>query len=190
MALPRLCVVGGDVITEVVHRPSSGIRQGDPLSPALFVLAASQVLLILNKLLPERTVIMYVDDLLIYCPCSHFDALVLVRSIVLKVQIFGSFSGLQMNVGKSRCLLKNLLSPPYAGVGLRVVCEFKYLGVLLGHVTVDHVYASVVATTYQRAKFLAQFPLHLQERCELLKVWILSLFEFPARVYLPTQLVS
>ena len=46
-----------------------------------------------------------------------------------------------------------------------------------------------MATAYQRAKFLAQLPLHLQERCELLKVWILSLFEFPARVYLPTRVV-
>ena len=147
------------------------------------------MLLIFKKSLPEITVIMYVDDLLIYRPCAHSDALVLVRSTVLKVQIFRSFSGLQMILGKSRILLKNLPSPPYAGVGLRVVSEFKYLGVLLGHVSVDHVYASVVATTFQRAKFLAQLPLHLQERNELLKVWILSLFEFPARVYLPTQLV-
>ena len=37
MDLPRLYVVGGDVISEFVYRPSSGIRQGDPLTPALFV---------------------------------------------------------------------------------------------------------------------------------------------------------
>ena len=110
----------------------------------------------------------------------------LVHSIVLKVQIFGSFSRLQMYVGKSRILPRKLPSPPYAGVGLGVVSEFKYLGVLLGHVIVDHAYASVVATPYQWTKFLARLPLHLQERCELLKVWILSLFEFPARVYLRT----
>ena len=124
-----------------MHRPFSGIRQGDPLNPALFVLAASQVLLILKKTLHEIPVIMYVDDLLMYCPCAH-------SGIVLKAQIFGSFSGLQMNVGKSRLVRKKLPSPPYAGVGLRVVSKLKYLGMLLGHVTVDHAYASLVATAY------------------------------------------
>ena len=94
-----------------------------------------------------------------------------------------------MNVGKSRILLNNLPSEPFAGVGLRVVTTFKYLGVLLGHVDLHPAYSTVIATAYQRAKFLAHLPLHMQERCELLKVWIPSLFEFPARVYLPSKLV-
>ena len=74
---------------DVIHRPSSGIQQGDPLSPALFVLASSQSIIILKKALRDITVIMYVDDLLIYCPCNHADAVVVVRSSVFMLQIFG-----------------------------------------------------------------------------------------------------
>ena len=133
MASPRLYVVDGEVLHEVIHRPSSRIRQGDPLSPALFVLASSQIIIILKKSLPDIRVIMYVDDWLIYRPCNHSDAVVLVRSIVLKIQIIGHFCGLHMNVGKSQILLKTLPSEPFAGLGLRVVRAFKYFGVLLGH---------------------------------------------------------
>ena len=131
---------------------------------------------------------MYVDNLLIYCPCAHSVAMVLVRSIVFKVQIFGSFSGLQMNVGKPYLAKRPAITAICTG-GTSCGFLIQISGVLLGHVTVDHVYASIVATAYHRAKFLAQLPLHLQERCELLKVWILSLFDSAARVYLPTQLV-
>ena len=37
------------------------------------------MLLILKKVVLEITVIMYVDDLLIYCPSAHCDTLLLVR---------------------------------------------------------------------------------------------------------------
>ena len=49
MASPRLYVVDGEVVHEVIQRPSSGIRQGDTLSPALFVLASSQIIIILKR---------------------------------------------------------------------------------------------------------------------------------------------
>ena len=97
----------------------------------MIVLAASQELLILKIPLPEIAVIIYVDDLLIDCSCAHSDALMLVRNIVLKVEIFGFLSKLQMNVGKSRILPKHLPPPPYAGVALRVFSESKNLRVLL-----------------------------------------------------------
>ena len=81
VSTPGLFVVNGAVVHNVVHHPSSAIRQGDPLSPALFVLVVSQVILALKRSLPDVIVIMYVDDLLLYLPGTREACLAVLRDV-------------------------------------------------------------------------------------------------------------
>ena len=46
---PVLFLVGGDVVREERLLPSSGIRQGDPLSPIFFSLLTSLIVLVLRR---------------------------------------------------------------------------------------------------------------------------------------------
>ena len=45
---PVLFLVGGGVVREEELRPSSGIRQGDPLSPIIFSLVTSLIIYVLR----------------------------------------------------------------------------------------------------------------------------------------------
>ena len=58
---------GGQGIVPVVPLcPGSGIKQGDPLSPAIFVMVCSVLVPTLQKISPDIHVLFCADDLLIY----------------------------------------------------------------------------------------------------------------------------
>ena len=63
---PYLYSVGKRYVPGVYHYPRAGMRQGDPLSPALFSLVASFVIFPLHDLDPGISVMMYADDLIIF----------------------------------------------------------------------------------------------------------------------------
>jgi hypothetical protein len=90
-----------------------GLRQGDPLSPQLFVLAVDTLgrlvthaatVGILQGLHPTKTipvVSLYADDVVMFC-LPTMDVIVAVREILL---LFGRMSGLQVNFAKSSATL-------------------------------------------------------------------------------------
>ena len=48
--------------------PGSGIQQGDPLSPAIFVIVCSVLGPLLQKASPDVYVLFYADHLVLYIP--------------------------------------------------------------------------------------------------------------------------
>ena len=113
-----------------------GIRRGDPFSPALFVLLAPVIILILPKVHLDLHVRMYVDDLVIYIACLPEDAKFLLQEVVQALNTFGLHTGLRMNASKSKVLLKGLhLQQLVWSLGLKLADKIRYLGVMIGQVS-------------------------------------------------------
>ena len=62
---PMALVIDGGVCFADLIRPTSGIRQGCPLSPALFAMLVSPIIQKILKAVPNGTVLLHADDLLI-----------------------------------------------------------------------------------------------------------------------------
>ena len=68
-----------------------------------------------------------------------------------------------------------------------VVDRYKYLGVVFGHVNGDTSCEPAPQKALGCAFSMQSWSLSFLERAMLLKLWILPLFVFPARVVFPTD---
>lgn len=93
--------------------PQRGLRQGDPLSPFLFIICAEAFSLLFNKLENERLIhgekisrgapsithLMFADDLLVFCRASPSEG----QMVMDAITYYSQWSGQNVNLGKS-CL--------------------------------------------------------------------------------------
>lgn len=100
---------------------SRGLRQGDPLSPFLFIIAAEGLGRYFKKELRERKIQglrlwgnhttvthqQFVDDIMIYCKVSLNE----VRRIKRILEVFMKGSGMEVNNEKSRTFFFNIVEP-------------------------------------------------------------------------------
>ena len=127
--------VGRGVVKNIAVPPQSGIKQGDPLSLAVFVMVCS---VLIHALSPHVHILFYADDLLLYIPLPppHRPTCALLPPIFQHLRQFGIFVGLQINLSKSAFLTKGAWTDQWVTVlksfGVEVKQKVKYLGIVLG----------------------------------------------------------
>ena len=157
-----LFCVGSGYVADVVLRPSLGPRQGDPLSPALFALLTTIVVYNLRQLNVNLQVLLYADDVLLHVPGTQSTVAGTMEVIMWRFLVCGRFSGLRVNVSKTKLVLrKHWVSSQrtlsYSRVSLRD--SFRYLGIQFGHVSPTEVYAVNMRKMLWSAHVLAQLSL-------------------------------
>ena len=188
MQAPLVFQVGREVVQGMTMNPGSGIRQGGPLSLALFSMLMLVLVYDLKRLNIEIRVLLllYADDILLIFDGSGRSAKADVRAALYVINVFGYFSGLKINASKLYVLYKSAThAPPSSIADLKVVPSLRYLGMQLGHLTSEEAYAPVIQKMMGRARFLSNLPLSLQEKTEVFTSWVQPVVFLTARAYYP-----
>ena len=178
--------VCGEVVPTAVVRPRSGVRQGDPLSPALFSALTLALVYDVSRLHADVEILLYADDMLLFFRGSGRRAVGNMEAVLYVLGIFGHYSGLTINRGKSYALVKTRLwECPTHIAGLQVQQMLKYLGVLLVHVSPSEACGPAISKMMLQARHLSTLPLPLEEKTALLQMWISPCCYLTARVRRP-----
>ena len=106
------------------------------------------------------------------------------------MKAFSRYSGLCVNLDKSAFLLKGNWDPSHKlqllSTSLKFQESYKYLGIQFGSITPEQAYSHALRGAMGRAFAMQTWALSLAERVTLLKLWILPLLIYPARVVLPS----
>ena len=190
---PIVPLVKGVLFRSAPIFPTSGVRQGCPLSPSVFAMLISPLAIKLEETSEFVRVLLYADDLLIIITLPPAAAAQVMIGLSKVLKIFTLHAGLHVNHGKSGILLKGqwaladqtLLST----LGFPIVTSYKYLGILVGHVTPLESFSLAISKAMKPAFAMRSWQLSLPERVMLFRLWILPLLVHPARIIFPTEVI-
>ena len=187
---PIVLLIQGQVCTDKSFHPRSGVRQGYPLSPTFFATMISPLAHKVQEVSPLITVLLYADDLLIIIRCPPAEAINVILYAMHVLQLFNDHYGLHVNHSKSALLLKgvriDVQISQLTSAKLPIVDRYKYLGVNFGRINKDTSYEPALQKALGCAFAMQLWALSFLEQVMLLKLWILPLLVFPARVVFPT----
>ena len=182
---PVLFLVMGGVVREHSLTPASGIRQGDPLSPILFSLLTSVICFILRPYGVD--VWLYSDDAQVRLCRPGVGLEADLQSLLAEFAAFGEYTGLCLNLEKTRLLLQGLDSDRLAGI--KVVPHVRYLGAQVGHVSPAVAYERCVALFESRCTRISRMPLSRVQKVVLLHTWCYLVLQVTAIAHYPPHLV-
>lgn len=160
----------------------SGVKQGCPLSPTLFILIIDVLVDMLEKA-ADVDVKFFADD------GGVGDANIIPKLPLLKkiFSTFKKFTGLEMNVSKSAMLAtggRTQLRKALDSIGwtqLRISGSERYLGTYLGHLTtMEDIFKIPMQKLHNRCKLFTPIKHHhsLQSRIIIWNTWMLSIFSY------------
>ena len=196
--------INGEVKGYVI--PKRGIRQGDPLSPYLFLICSEGLSNLLRKATANRmlsgmnisrrgpsiTHLFFADDSLIFCKANQDQTKELMRVL----DVYGLASGQVINLEKSSVLFSKNVQPGLMLLICRTmgnmqrVCQGKYLGLpMVVSRTKQQLFGFVKSNIQQRVlqwknKFLstAGKEILLKSVAQAMPTYTMSCFKVPARL--------
>jgi ribonuclease HI len=175
-------LVGNLPVMEVPLKPLSGIRQGDPFSPLIFVLLASLVLFVAP--LPDCDFWLYSDDAFVRVVANSSDLKGRLGELLNKIKEFGYWSGLKLNLDKSEILLRGIPHEPIIH-DIKVVPYVRYLGGFIGDISAEKSFAPALSKVWTRLCWLRTAPLSMEEKKDLVHSWIYPCLRIPGLLRRP-----
>nr|XP_025692546.1 uncharacterized protein LOC112794781 [Arachis hypogaea] len=147
-------------------KPIRGLRQGDPMSPYLFVLCMENLSCLISHKVsqgswiavsvsrhgPKISHLMFADDLLLFCKATKTQ----VTEVMKTLDMFTQASGLKVNIHKSKAQCSKNVSARrkevLSGIFSIRFCQYlgRYLGVNIGHDRASRKMAQEVIDKIQR----------------------------------------
>lgn len=181
-------ILVGQTMTQDYINPTSGIRQGDTLSPSIFSLVTTLLVYALKRTTPETMVHLYADDTLCHIRGPEGTQQREIGIILDTMHEYHRYTGLKVNSDKSACITQKREAAQCAGIA--VTKSFRYLGIQLGTQDSEKQYMVKWDAFIQRLTRLSKMGLTDQEKAILLKVWIYPIYSVIATIYPTPQSIS
>ena len=101
----------------------------------------------------------------------------------------GQYTGLKLNVAKTRLLLQGVGPWPPKVADLQVVPSVKYLGTLFGDVSALEAFEKALSIVELRCTLLFRMPLSQRKKVELVHIWCQLVLQVIAVAYYPSSVV-